>query len=189
MKPSDIKIDCDPSVPSGEIRLKDSDGNEAGRIVNIGRSTVGGEADGTAATDSLIEKLQAKWELVNRSRQLRSLNGDYSGQEFMNGECSAFREAITIIRQHESEQPKDVAGRETKPDLKWRGEGQTYDRFDEFERGEAMRKQERESATAYTVLPERCPVCGDRLIRNKRRVECGAIDCMYIVPIPEMESP
>lgn len=58
-------------------------------------------------TESLIEKIQAKWDLVNRNRQLRSLGRDYTGQDFMNGECSAFQEAIGIIRRNEAEQPHE----------------------------------------------------------------------------------
>jgi hypothetical protein len=66
------------------------------------------EGEGGMTTESLIEKIQAKWELVNRNRQLRSLGGDYTGQDFMNGECSAFQEAIGIIRWHFADQSQDV---------------------------------------------------------------------------------
>jgi hypothetical protein len=59
--------------------------------------------------EALIEKIQAKWDLVNRNRQLRSLNGDYTGQEFINGECSAFQEAIAVIRQHKPRPPTSSA--------------------------------------------------------------------------------
>ena len=72
------------------------------------------------AADSLISKLQAKWNIVNRNRQVRSLSGDYTGQDFLNGECSAFQEAIGVIRQHEANQPEyeawytitDITGKE-----------------------------------------------------------------------------
>lgn len=32
---------------------------------------------------------------------------------------------------------------------------------------------------AFSVLPDNCPVCGDRLIENNRGIECGAMRCNY----------
>jgi hypothetical protein len=59
-------------------------------------------------SETIIQRLEQKWAEVNRTRQLNSLSGNWHGHDFMNGECSAFREAVHIIRQHQAELQKDA---------------------------------------------------------------------------------
>jgi hypothetical protein len=58
--------------------------------------------------ESLIQEMQEFWDRRNKERQERSLNKQWEGHEFLNGECSAWRHVIQIVRdRHASSEVSD----------------------------------------------------------------------------------